>query len=213
MLSTALITRSVSALRLAQSDLTRARSENVLDGAHLIAAAEVIRSGAPAPYRWSFSTELGWVEVTAEPEEPKLSLAAASVLDDAVLRQFGVQDTGRLRARLSEAGGEGPIDLADLDSSATWRACAMQMISPFGQSHGFVHQPAGEPGLGPDPPSWRIGQVWRVGVTSATGWRDDRIVRFTGDARRPTAVVTRRLSRGEGDGGRCDAVLRAATGG
>jgi hypothetical protein len=206
--ASALMGRSVMQLRLARADFGRAQAEYILDGAHLAAAATIIRSNRPGPYGWAFTSDVGWVDAVAELEAEKLSLDAASKLNDAEFERFAVQDVATLKDRLAAAAAvTGIVDVAALDEAPLWKLCAHSMMSRFGRQTAFSYRSKSEPGPGPNPASWHIGEEWRVQVTTVTGWRDDRIVRFTGDARHPAAVVMRRVSRGEGDGGKCETLF------
>lgn len=217
LIATAMVARSVMMLRLAKSDIARANAEYVLDGAQLQAAAVVIRAGSGGPYRWALPTDLGFAEVRAESEAEKLSLSAGASLPDSALATLGVADSGALKARLAAlpAASRTVVEVDRLDPAPLWRECAASLVSGLGRSD----QPpkvAVEPSTGgaqatalPNPPDWRVGEAWRFRITTPAGWRDDRIVRFTGDARHPVAVVWRRLSRSDGGQGRCDAVLAA----
>jgi hypothetical protein len=211
LVAAALIGRGVAQLRLARADLDRMRAEYILAGAQLQAAADVVRSNKSPPYHWAIATDDGFVDAVAEPEGDKLSLAAASRLDDATLRSFGVDQPEALRAKLAAAADQDPgADVGDLDAGLGWRRCAAGMASSFGRQSTFSYVEPKEPGLGDKVSSWRVGEAWRVRVTTSTGWRDERIMRFTGDARHPAATVFRRLSRDHG-GTPCDEILRAAS--
>lgn len=210
----AMVVRSVAVLRLARSDLEITQVTYALAGAQLEAAAAVVRTSKRGPYHWTFTTDLGWVEAWAEPERDKLSLAAAAELGDEVLSAFGVKDPAQLRAKLKAAdGGQGvtPADVSELDEAPAWRKCAPSLVSPYGEAKTPALAAYATPstGPGPEPQSWRIGEPWRVAVTTAAGWRDDRIVRFTGDASRPAAVVARRFKRESVDGGQCESLLQS----
>lgn len=208
LIASAMVGRSVGQLRLARADLDRSQAEYLLDGAHLAAVAAIVRNNRMGPFAWAFTSDVGWVDAAAQLEADKLTLQAASRLDDRIFLKFGVTDPAQLRARLATAAAaQSAVDVGVLDEALLWRTCAGAMISPFGRQTTFSYVKSVEPGAGPNPASWRIGEAWRVRLTTATGWRDDRIVRFTGDARHPAAVVVRRLSRGEGDGGQCDAIF------
>lgn len=210
LVATAMMARSVMLLRLARADLSRSQAEHVLDGAHLLAAATVIRAGEGGPYRWALPTDLGFAEALAESEVDKLSPADAAGLSDDVFLAMGVAGPQALKARLAAAPTSGIADVAAMDAAPLWRACAPSLISGLGRAAAAPLAIPVEPRLRPETPDWRVGEAWRVRITTAAGWRDDRIVRFTGDARRPVAVVWRRLSRSDGGQGECDAVLAAA---
>jgi len=210
LVSVAMVTRSTMLLRQARADLDRARAEHALDGAQLEAAASIIRSGAGSAYRWALATDVGWTEVVAESEREKLSLAAAADLPDATLERLGVTDPAGLKVRLTAAAAADRIDVAALDDALLWRACAPAVMSGLGARQALTWPVYAEPSLGQKDPAWRVGEAWRVRITTSAGWRDDRIVRFTGDARHPVAVVARRLSRSDGGQNRCDAIMAAA---
>lgn len=207
---TAMMQRALIQLRQARANLVLAQTEYVLSGAQLAAQTAVIRSEIQGPYHWTFTTDMGWVDARAEPEVEKLSLARAAELSDETLLAFGIADPQGLRAELAAAGAD-VTNVGALDGARLWKWCAARMISPFGGASAYAFRPTAEPGHGeiddPEPPSWRIGEVWRIQVSTSTGWRDERLVRFTGDARHPAAVIVRWLSRGEGDGGQCDTLL------
>jgi hypothetical protein len=206
LVAVAMTGRSLQLLRLSRADLERDRLGFALDGAHLAAAAAVVRSTRPGPYRWTFASDAGWVTAVAEPEALKLGLEHAEALDDAVLTALEVAEPATLKLRLLDAAG-GDADVATIDDSPLWRECGPSLVSVYGQQDRALRGAYAEPGLGPDPQSWRVGQVWRVSITATSGWRDERTIRFTGDARHPAAVVTRRLSKTAGRGDECEARL------
>lgn len=195
-------------VQLSKADLERSRFEHTMDGMHLVAAAAVVRSGQPGPFAWSPGSDLGPTLVTAESEAEKIDLATAAELDDTVFQALGVAQPMALRAALlREAEAQTPAHVADLDPAPNWRECAAAFISPFGQAERPRHVAPIEPDAANAPPAWHIGETWRVRVATTAGWRDDRIVRFTGDARHPAAIVTRRLSRTGSRGGECNEIL------
>jgi hypothetical protein len=178
-LSIAIVGRSLMLLRVARADLERTQVAYGLDGAQLLAAASVIRSGEGGPYRWALSIDLGWTQVVAEPEDDKLSLEAAGALPDDALRAFGVTDIAEFRARLQAGATHDLVDIEALDRAPLWRACSASLISSFGLRSRFVWRSPQEPRRAHDQP-----------------------------ARHPVAVVARRLSRGKGGHERCDDILR-----
>ena len=195
---------------LSKADLEQSRVEYALDGAQLAAAATIVRAGVAGPFHWTSSTDQGFVDIRAEREADKLSLASAAGLPPAVFARFGVADPAGLQARLQAAAGAPVADVAGLDNAALWRVCAGRAMSSFGQQTGYTYVEDIEPAVGDHPALWRVGETWRVRVTTATGWHDDRIVRFTGDARSdPAAIVLRTFARGESEGGRCEEILQA----
>jgi len=201
-----MVDRSVTHLRLARADLQRMEAEYTLDGAHLTAAAQIVRSNAHGPYKWMFGTDAGWVEAQAEAEALKLGPADAAQLSDASFQLFGVQDIAALRGRLLAMTGSN-MSIADLDVAPLWRLCAPSAISYYGATQTFTYVHPNPPGPGPDPQSWRIGEVWRIRLTSEAGWSEERSVRFTGDAQHPVAVIDRHLSRNSGSLEPCSSLL------
>lgn len=214
MIGAAMAARGLHTLAQAKADLERTRLEFTLDGAQWLAAATVVRSDRPGPFAWRFSTEQGWVRAVAEPEAAKARLAVAAE-DAALMDALGVADPATLRTRLTAAAAqEVATDVSALDPAPKWRACAASVVSPAGTAGAVSYAGAAEPTAALDrPANWRIGEVWRIQVATSAGWRDERIVRFTGDARRPVAIVARRLSRAAGDGAQCEALLMDAVGG
>jgi hypothetical protein len=214
LIGSATVTRSVQLLALCRTEFARTREAFVMDGAQLAAAAAVIRSGRDGPYRWALASELGWIEVAAEAEAEKLSFTAAVQLGDDVFRAFGVAEPDLLRARLADAATQDrPPPVGELDGAPAWRACAASFVSPAGLADVFVPASPREPGPGPRPVSWRVGEAWRVQVTTPAGWRDERIVRFTGDAGHPVAVASRWVRKGTKGGVECETTVATAFGG
>jgi hypothetical protein len=196
---------SVEALRSARADLARTQAEYGLAGAQTDAAITVASSKGGGRFLWTLQTVAGPAEALAEPEAPKLGLKAAASLDGATLDRFGVADPEALKARLSAIAGTGadPAAVGRADPSPVWRSCAASAISPLGLAPklGLTKTAPPQTALG----VFRGGEVWRIRL-SMGGWVDDRLVRFTGSAGRPFAVIARRFHRGEGGGG-CDALV------
>ena len=204
------VVRGDALLRRARADHDRAAYEYVLEGAQLTAAAEVVRTEPGGAYAWILRSDLGPLEVVAQPERDKLSLAAAARLDPAQLARFQVADPARLLERLATAAADpAQVEVGGLDPSPLWRECGPAMVSPFGQAQHPTFQTPREPVAGPEPSYWRIGEAWRVRLATSAGWRDDRLVRFTGDPGHPTATIVRRFWRGSVSRGTCDAILQA----
>jgi hypothetical protein len=210
LVAVAMVGRSVMLLRLARADLQRASAEYVLDGAHLAAAATVVRAGEGGPYRWALPTDAGFAEALAEREADKLGLSGGAGLPDAAFAAMGVADPVALKGRLAAEAATPFADVAAMDAAPLWRECAASLVSSLGRRTGDPTPPPTEPRQRAENPHWRVGDTWRIRITTAAGWRDDRIVRFTGDARHPVAVVRRRLSRSDGGQGRCDSTMAAA---
>ena len=204
----AMTARSLQLLTLARADLDRSHEQAALDGAQFEAAAEIVRSRIAGPYHWRFNGGDGLMDVVAEPEADKLTLRAASTLPDSALLGLGIIDIVDFRARVtSAAASPANLNIGDLDPAPSWRACGASVVSPLGQQQSFAFMPRQTPGDGPNPASWHIGEAWRVHIATLDGWSDDRIVRFTGDAQRPAAVVVRVLKKDRDSGGACDELL------
>ena len=214
LVATAVTGSAIAELKLARADYDRSQVESRLDGAQAIAILAVISGGASTRMRWTIASGDGTVDVLAEPEAAKLSLNAAADLDSATLSRLAVSDTGDLKARLKQltASRTADQDLASLDASPIWRACARSLIAV----HGAATKPPVLKARAPvqNQVAWRIGEVWRIRVTggelgarSSDRWTDERIVRFTGDAEHPAAIVDRRFGRSGKEGDPCDAIF------
>ncbi|WP_168077166.1 hypothetical protein [Caulobacter sp. SSI4214] len=207
----AYVSRSTTELRLARADFKKTQAQYLLAGAHNVALLAIATSSKPPPYRWTVPALGKAFQVVAEPERPKLSLQAAADLDDAVLDRLGVKDHEATRARLANPPSvEGLPWAADAATSTGWRACADALISFYGAAAAPPVLSYVEPEAGKDDSKWRAGEVWRIAVTDEDGWRDERIVRFTGNGLNPAAVISRRLSRGWKDNLACETLLADA---
>lgn len=206
----AVMSRSASELRLARSDFQKTQAEYLLAGAHNVALLAIATSNRAPPYRWTVPSLGKAFEVTAEPERAKLALASVDALDDELLDRLGVADHAALRAKLAHLPViDGLPWPADADSAAGWRDCAGALISVYGAADVAPALSYVEPDSGKDDSKWRAGEVWRISVTDEDGWRDDRIVRFTGNGLDPASVISRRLSRGWKDKLACETRLAA----
>lgn len=194
---------SLTDLRRSRAALARTRTEATLDGVQQVAVLAVLETGQSARLRWFVPTEEGPVEVLAEPEAPKLGLIAAADLADGDLLGLGGGAVSSIQARLRALAlsGAGAADIAELAATPLWRACAPSLISPYGQADQLALSPAWQPATGRF--SWRAGEVWRLRALSPDGWADDRIVRLTGDAEHPAAIIERVLVRGQRGGEPC----------
>lgn len=202
------LARSSSEMRLARAELRRSQVEYALAGAHNVALLAIATSNRPPPYAWTIPSLGQAFDVVAEPERPKLSFQAVGALDDATLDRLGAGDREVLRSKLLALNGQGGLAWpADASSAPAWRACAATVISTYGAaltppSLGYV-----EPQSGSLDTRWRAGEVWRIAVTDHDGWRDERIVRFTGNGLNPAAVIGRRLTRGWKDPLSCETLF------
>jgi len=206
----ALMSASTSDLQLARRDLDRQRAEYALAGEQAVAAMTVAQSRGGSRLQWIRSGDGGEVEIMAEAQAQKLSYDAAADLPATAVQALAVQSPDALRTRLrtldDQAGADGLLET--LDDSQLWRLCAPALISRYGAAEKLVVTKPVLPGAGVSAAASKVGELWRVRVSGA-GWVDERTVRFTGDQRRPAAVVERRFFRGEKVGNRCDAVFDA----
>lgn len=207
----AYVGRSTSELRLARAEFKRTQIEYTLAGAHNVALLAIATSNKQPPYRWTVPSLGEAFSVVAEPERPKLSLQAAERLDDETLVRLGARSPDELRSALSMLQPKGGLVWpADADKASIWRACAPAFISAYGAAEIPPTLAYVEPESGKDDSRWRAGEAWRVAVTNSDGWRDERILRFTGNGLNPAAVIARRLSRGWKETPQCETLNAAA---
>jgi len=203
----AVVASAISQLRLAQAQMTEAKVQAALDGAHRRAAMALMEPGRTIQVHWAIATSSGDAEAVAESEGAKLSLAAASKLEPDQLQRLGVSDPSELRSRLvalAAAPSAQGLDLYSADDAAIWRACARSIVSPYGGDR--LPTAAQKSSGGPDPNGRRAGEVWRIRLT-LTGWTDDRVVRFTGDTHSPVGVIARRFYRWSPAAEHCPQIL------
>jgi hypothetical protein len=209
--ATAVSNRSLAALELARADFERTRAEDALGGVQQGADLTIMQAPRAAPFQWTTPSDLGPADVLAEPEAPKLTLAAAAELDDASLSRFGVRDPAALRARLKTLALDNKTDanLEDADASPLWASCAPSIISQDGTA---IALPAisPKPLTGGGSGQGRLGEVWRIRTASSHGWVDERTVRFTGDLTNPARTIRRRLFKTSIGDGQCDALFKPA---
>lgn len=202
--------RAMAELRLAKADLARTQAVYALDAAQNAAMAAISTSTRPPPYRWTMASLDQAVAVLAEPERPKLGTLAAAQLDDTAIQSLGGDDVGQVRTRLTALNlASGLPWIADQAPSARWRACAATFVSPYGAATSLAAPVYSQPQAAQTPSLWRAGEVWRIQVTSTAGWRDERVVRFTGNGEQPAAVIARRLSRTLKGEPKCEDLLKS----
>jgi hypothetical protein len=199
---TAVMVRSTASLHAARADLERTRAAYALDGAAAAAEFAILQSRPANRFAWEASTELGVFSVLAEAETAKLPPSGAAQLDGEMMTQMGVKDPSALAARLASlSGADLDAAIAAADPSRGWRACGRSLVSPWGRQAASSLSRSAAPDLAGESP--HLGEVWRIRVTTK-GFADDRIVRLTGDAAHPAAVVERRLYRTNEKGDTCD---------
>ncbi|HWW26850.1 MAG TPA: hypothetical protein VNZ85_13235, partial [Caulobacter sp.] len=92
-LAAALVARGVATLKLARADYRRSQAEYALSGAHVLAVARLLNSSGSGRLAWSIGElDPQGVSLLAEPEAPKLALAAAAGLDEKTLAALGARD-------------------------------------------------------------------------------------------------------------------------
>ena len=211
-IATAATANAIMELRAARSDFGRARASYLLDGAHQLAALGVLNAKPFGRLAWRMSVDGAPVSVLAEAESQKLNVADAETLSGALLARLGVADAQALQTRLDRLVDERAPDAAieGADAAPLWRSCARSIVSFYGQAAMPILAPAQAPKAGYT--YGLIGETWRLRLASVDGWVDDRIVRFTGDALRPTATVERRFTRGGGGEAPCESLFAARPG-
>ncbi|KQZ22886.1 hypothetical protein [Caulobacter sp. Root1472] len=212
-LAAALVARGIAILKLARADYRRSQAEYALSGAHVLAVARLLGSSRSGRLAWSVDgLDPQGVSLLAEPEAPKLALAAAGGLDDKALTALGASDPSAARLRLAglAAASASPNEIETADGGDAWRVCATSAISPWGASEvlrlAATHEPDQDPG------GARVGQIWRVRANTQDGWTDERIVRLIGRAQSPSAMIWRRFGRSAGKGVTCDKIIEASAG-
>lgn len=204
------VSRATSELRHARADFQKVQVEYRLTGAHNAALLAIATSNKPPPYRWTVPSLGKAFAVSAELERAKLSLAAAAELDDETLDALGVGDPAAVRAKLAHLPlTDGLAWAAEASPARLWRACAGALISAYGAETLAPRLVYVAPEAGKDDSKWRAGEIWRIAVTDDDGWRDERIVRFTGNGLNPAATISRRLTRGWKEDVACETVLAA----
>jgi hypothetical protein len=201
---------ALAQLEVARRDWSFAKTEYALAGGQQIAALTALRNNDAARLRWTIPSPDGVLDALAEPEPPKLTLAAAADLSDVALSRLGVKDPISLRTQLHTLADDRRLtgkDIEAADMSPVWRRCARSIVSPFGQAVELKPTQTIAPGAGEQ--SWRAGETWRVRITAPDGWTDDRTLRFTGDGAHPAAVIEKRLYRQSVGRDPCDALMAA----
>ena len=190
--------QSRAALKAARSDVAAHQRDLDFDSASLEAVATIARTDGAGPFAWTIALPGGsGLEVRAEPEWQKVGPAEAKALTDPVLAQLKVKDPEALRSAFSELASQTKADaerVIKLDDAQLWRSCAHRYISVFGGSSSVPTDAPTSP-LSSNGGGARVGQVWRIVLTSPLGWTDERYVRFIGDAQRPAATLERVIRR------------------
>lgn len=191
----AVVSASEAELRSARADFERNAIVSALEGGQQTAAVTLLESSSRGVLRWTEQAAGHRLEVLAEPETAKASVASVISMDDKTLAPLRLADPQGVRARLKmlSIGQAVGAEFDQVDSSSVWRACARSLISPFGLGDRLKPLPEGS--LAPDAPTGHAGEIWRVRVRDDSGWTDDRVIRLTGDNLRPAATLSRRFSK------------------
>ena len=209
----AMVARATSEFRLARAELARTQAEYALAAAHNAAVLAIFTSNRPPPYRWKLANLGDEYEVIAEPEYLKLSPRAFANLDDEAFAQLGIADPEAVKRRLLELRQDHSLVwIADLADSFSWRGCAASLGSPYGHSVAVAPQIYRNPNAGSEFAFWHSGEIWRIRITDRSGWRDERIVRFTGSSLTPAAIIGRHISRNLKGPQPCESQLWAFSG-
>lgn len=201
MIAGAVSFRGVAALRQAQHDLEALRADYALAGAQERAMALLTADAAEGRLSFTVETDLGAATILAEPERDKLRLSDG--LRESDLAALGVSEPTALRARLTALGEVFPTPetVSLLSAAPDWRACGPSLVSGWGEAHEVgLSQPGA---LGLRGGGSRLGQVWRLRARLASGWGDERLVRFVGAEDQAAAVIWRSFRRLADDADRC----------
>jgi hypothetical protein len=178
----------------ARRDAERLQEDYRADGVAVLAAANLLQNPGDEVRRWTERTPRQVLDVLVEPEMRKLSIseaggAKAHVRLEALLGPASADQIAVKLTQLAALGKAPPTraTLAALDASSAWRSCGLTLVSAFSRLTDNALR------VGQSPPSSepqrRAGEVWRIVVASPRRVILDRLVRFTGDARAPTAVI------------------------
>ena len=200
--ATVLLVRSELDLLNARRGLERVEAEYRLDAVQSLAARLVREDSAGMKlHRVDFESTSANVQV--EDERGKLLPSASAGLPDAWFTDLGVMTPAVLKDRLGRWRKDRRLSmqaLADLDTSAQWKACAAQVIS----AHGASPSAASAIRRGALRAAGSIRTV-RLRAIADDGWVDDRIVRLTADPSNPVVVLDRRFYRRRGEAMACPA--------
>jgi hypothetical protein len=205
-----LVEASLAELKLARADFAKAQIEAALEGAQQLAAVSLLSGVDQGTVDMAQSVGGRQVQVLAEPEGLKASVAAVIGMNNDVFAPLGVGDPQALKDRLKTltiAQAIGP-ELEQADAAPQWRACARLLISPFGLSEVLRSLPAASGSLDVAAPT--AGQIWRVRAQDPSGWVDDRVMRLTGDNVHPAATLGRRFWKQDREGSKCQTVFESA---
>ncbi|CAN5304376.1 hypothetical protein BH11PSE2_BH11PSE2_14270 [soil metagenome] len=200
----AVLAWTLTNLRGARADLAKTQMAAQLEGGQLLAAYGILENSVPGRLTWTESVVDTNLDILAEPEADKVNAGTA---DEGLLRQLGAETPTETTAWFqAQSLAPRPEVVREAQPGELWRECAPSALSYYGRAAtAKIMAPHSPVRLGQRA---RAGEVWRV-VVSANGWRDDRLVRITGNGRRPAIVIDRRFDRGSVEGSLCSSLVAA----
>lgn len=175
-------------------DFERLQERYRAEGAAVTAAWRILHDRDSSALRWEETIAGQRFTILAEPEMRKLSIGEASAPRGRVrlARLLGEDVATQVAAgaeRLSRPPSRTPsrTQLLALSDSEAWRTCGLSTVSAYSRltdsAIGLPRAPAND-GFRP-----RAGEVWRVVVSDPRQVIVDHLIRFTGDAHEPAAVI------------------------
>ena len=146
-----------------------------------------------AALRWQEPFGHGDADIVAEPEGRKLGLGAIDELrgQRRLAQIFGQDAADRVLPKLVELSRRNAppsrADLLAVDDNPEWRACGLSVVSAHSQLTDDALVAAAPMASGAY--RSRAGEVWRIAVAKNGRPLLDELVRFTGDAGQPIAVI------------------------
>jgi hypothetical protein len=188
----ALLVRIEGDLIAERRALERTAAEYRLDAVQRLAAL-AMRSDLDGPRQRQVEFDGMVAKVRIEVEREKLASRNAAALPESWLRELGVRDPAAVKAAMAalpSGGALGLQSLAALSDSPLWKACAADALSTNGAPPGAVA--ANSVGA---TTKVQLPQVVRLTVSTADGWREDRVVRLSQDNANPAVVLDRMIAR------------------
>lgn len=160
------------------------------EGVATIAAWRVLHMDGAPTLAWTEPTDLRPMAVWAEPEHRKLGLAEIGGQQgrSRLSALLGAQEAERLVSSLGTwSQPPSRLTLRSASPSPAWRACGLTLVSTQSRLTNNALSPVQTPVTAAL--DLRAGEVWRIAISSEGRLVLDRLVRFTGDAQRPVAVL------------------------
>jgi len=191
---------ALASLQLARSDYIASRRNWERLNEHYraeslatLTAWRLMHTDQLAALHWRERFGDGAADIVAEPEGRKLSLSAIDELRGRrrLVQIFGQETTDRVLPRLldlsRQARPPSRSEMLAADEAREWRACGLSVVS--------VHSQLTDDALVRTTPittgtyGSRAGEVWRIAVAVNGRLLLDELIRFTGDAGQPIAVI------------------------